>query len=222
LQPSVPKHTALLVTEDNQHFDQTSLHWSQAFDSARPSGDSANVAGPPQTQSPRIMISPLEPSHPRQRLSGSPQVTHFVTQTADDSGRTPLIFPPPFTLQPEPRWDTLSENIQPFPFTEVRTESQVTRESSFSPVSRTREQINTPRAYPFTGPEPPSIPSESVAAPPVSRAASTPSIRGGRYDRVRDTFIPYAASGSSPTPPLSKRHLDDDTNDTPSPSREEL
>lgn len=195
---------------------------SLSFDTVRPSSSSANVSGGSQRHSPFITLPPPEPSRPRQRSSVSPQVPPFVSQQTPDSfGASRGVLPPPFTLQPEPRWDdsTFSATLRPAIYARSRTGSQTTRGSSSSPVSRMRGSIVMHPDY--EAGQPPS-PSDSIPAPPaVSGAESAPSNRGGRYDPVRATFVPYAPNISSPTPsPTSQRDLGDDPDDAPSPSRE--
>ncbi|KAF5346846.1 hypothetical protein D9756_010625 [Leucocoprinus leucothites] len=216
----IQRPAAMSGTAYDQNFNRTLPPLS--FDSGRPSSRDANVSGGSRRQSPFITLPPPEPSRSRQRASISPQVPHFVPHAPDASGTSRVVLPPPFTLQPEPRWDesTFSASLRPAIFARSRTASQTTRGSSASPVSRMRESISL--HHDSVVGEPPT-PSSSTAAPLASGVESVHPIRGGRYDPVRATFIPYVDNVSSPTPsPTSQRNLGDDPADAPSPSRENL
>jgi hypothetical protein len=215
LQPPIPRPAA---SSYDQSFNRTLPPLS--FDSVRPPSGGTSVSGGSQRHSPFITLPLPEPYRPRQRSSASPQVPHFVPQESPDApGHPRAILPPPFTLQPEPRWDDLSfsTSLRPALFARPRTDSQTTRGSSASPASHIPESSILRRSS-LIG-EPSTLDPTKVAA--LASGDSAPSIRGGRYDPVRATFIPYAPSTASPTPPHSQRNLPDDLNDAQSSSREE-
>lgn len=220
-QPPISRPAAPPGPAYDQNFNRTLPPLS--FDSARPPSGGTNVSGGPQLHSPLITLPPPEPSRPRTRSSASPQISHFVPQSPDIHGRSRVVLPPPFTLQPQPRWDesSFSANLRPAVFTRQRTGSQTTRGSSSSPITHILES-NLPRRDPLDIVEALPVP-EPHATEPSPGTASTPSIRGGRYDPVRATFIPYsAATNSSPTPsPPMQGNLADDPDDAQTPSREQ-
>lgn len=215
----VPRLAAPPVSPYDQNFSRTLPPLT--FDSSRPPPGGANVSGGPQSHSPFIALPPPEPSRLRPRSSVSPQVPHFVPRSTDVHGLSRVVLPPPFTLQPEPHWDesSFSANLRPAAFVRPRTESQTTRGSSSSPITYIRE-ASVVRQDSVDVVEPPSVPGQSVPAP-APGATSAPSIRSGRYDPVRATFIPYSATSSSPTPsPHFQRDLADNPDDVQTPSRE--
>ncbi|KAF9448689.1 hypothetical protein P691DRAFT_759703 [Macrolepiota fuliginosa MF-IS2] len=213
LQPPIPvPRLAPPISAYDHNFNRTLPPLS--FDSARPSAGGTSVPGGSRPHSPLITLPPPEPSRPRPRSSVSPQVPHFVPHATDLHGHSRVVLPPPFTLQPEPHWDELafSASLRPGAFARPPTRSQTTRSSSSSPITHLRESsivrqdpLNVAEPLPVPGPSTPALTPESTFAPPI---------RGGRYDPVRATFIPYSATGSSPTPsPRSQRNLADDADD---------
>ncbi|KXN92486.1 Homeobox protein OTX1 B [Leucoagaricus sp. SymC.cos] len=103
LQPSIPRPVATAGSTYDQSFNRTLPPLS--FDSGRSPSGGSNVSGGPQSHSSFIRLPPPEPSRTRQRSSVSPQVAHFVPQGTDVPSHSRGVLPPPFTLQPEPRWD---------------------------------------------------------------------------------------------------------------------
>ena len=186
-----------------------------SFDITSPSGNTI-VSGGLQRRPPFITLPPPESCRSRQRSSVSPQGPHFATQVPDSSGHPRAILSPPFALQPEPRWDSssFSTNLRPTIFATARrnTVSSVFRMHDESIDSIQNRGVVEGH-------------SESTVLLSTSEAESTtPLIREGRYDPVRETFIPYASNILSPTSsPHTQKDPDDDidVNDASlSPSRE--
>ncbi|KAL9708777.1 hypothetical protein Ac2012v2_007931 [Leucoagaricus gongylophorus] len=152
-----------------------------SFDITSPSGNTI-VSGGLQRRPPFITLPPPESCRSRQRSSVSPQGPHFATQVPDSSGHPRAILSPPFALQPEPRWDSssFSTNLRPTIFATARrnTVSSVFRMHDESIDSIQNRGVVEGH-------------SESTVLLSTSEAESTtPLIREGRYDPVRETFIP--------------------------------
>lgn len=201
----IPGRAAPTTSAYDQNFNRTLP--PLAFDSTHLPPRGANMSRGPQPQSPLITLPPPEPSHPRLRSSASP--------------RARAVLPPPFTLQPEPHWDepSFSASLRPAVFTRSRTGSQTARESSASPVTYVIESSAVVGDDPTSVSEPTLGPEQST---PATRALAGPSIRSGRYDPVRATFVPYSTPSSSSTPgPDSQRDRNDDLDSGQTPSRGE-
>ncbi|KAJ7727273.1 hypothetical protein B0H16DRAFT_756923 [Mycena metata] len=137
----------------------------------------------PDMHSSSFMLAHSAPTTPSQSSSfltspsPSPTFAHNVPEYQTYS-RTALGLPPPFTLQPQPQWDSSSQRPQSSSWS--RSDSHSTRDSSSPPTSFLKEPSptddgNTPRLEP-----------------------AQPS-RSGRYDPVRAVFVPYSPS-TSPAP----------------------
>ncbi|KAJ7722641.1 hypothetical protein DFH07DRAFT_286285 [Mycena maculata] len=126
--------------------------------------------------------APTTPSHASFRMSPSPSPTFAHNPPEHQSySSSALGLPPPFTLQPQPQWDSSSSH-RPQSSSWSRSGSHSTRGSSSPPTSFLNESSpeddgNTPRL----GPAQPS--------------------RSGRYDPVRAVFVPYSPTTSDPRPP---------------------
>ncbi|KAJ7123879.1 hypothetical protein C8R43DRAFT_42519 [Mycena crocata] len=126
--------------------------------------------------------APTTPSHASFLTSPSPSPTfaHNIPEQPTYSSSS-LGLPPPFTLQPQPQWDSSSSH-RPHSSSWSRSGSHSTRASSSSPpTSFLRERTDdenddTPRL----GPAQPS--------------------RSGRYDPVRAMFVPYSPTTSDAPP----------------------
>jgi hypothetical protein len=136
--------------------------------------------------------APTTPSHASLTSpSPSPTFAHNVPEHQPYSTST-LGLPPPFTLQPQPQWDSSSSH-RPHSSSWSRSGSHSTRDSSSPPSSFLKEPSpddngDTPRMWP-----------------------AQPS-RSGRYDPVRAVFVPtsdsppgsshsHSAAGPSSAPP---------------------
>ncbi|KAJ7457354.1 hypothetical protein FB451DRAFT_593441 [Mycena latifolia] len=132
--------------------------------------------------------APTTPSHasllmsPSSR-SPSPTFAHNLPAQSYASSSSSLGLPPPFTLQPQPQWDT----DRPHSATWSRSGSHSTRDSSSPPTSFLKEPS----------------PDDDRDTPRLGPAQPT---RAGRYDPVRAIFVPYSPTtspgpSSSPGPP---------------------
>ncbi len=126
--------------------------------------------------------APTTPSHASFLSSPSPSPTfaHNVPEHQPYS-TTALGLPPPFTLQPQPQWDSSSSAHRPQSHSSSwsRSGSHSTRDSSSPPTSFLRE------------------PSSDDNGDTPRMGSAQPS-RSGRYDPVRAAFVP--TSGDSPFP----------------------
>ncbi|KAF7760716.1 transcriptional regulator family: Homeodomain [Agaricus bisporus var. burnettii] len=197
----------------DQNFNRTLPPLS--YHSARPLSEGAIVSGVPRPQSPLVTLSPPEYFRPRTESFPSSPRSHFISRSHDVHGQSRIILPPPFTLQPQPRWNEMSfaANLRPAAFVRPPSEQQATRASSASPLARRALPPISPY-YNHLDPEQASLVPDSVHNEPLLDTASTSSNRGSRYDPVRASFIPYSATiNSTPTSsPLAKSlsEADDD------------
>ncbi|KAK7030852.1 hypothetical protein VNI00_013960 [Paramarasmius palmivorus] len=121
----------------------------------------------PISSSIRSAPATLPPPLPFQHRSLSPEVlAHAGSSTA---------IPPPFTLQPQPQWDDPVFTSVPRTGTSTWSQSSTLRGESISP--------STSRIGPIQE-EPPSV------------SDSPPATRGGRYDPVRGSIVPYQSPES--------------------------
>lgn len=200
----------------DQNFNRTLPPLS--YHSARPLSEGAIVSGVPRPQSPLVTLSPPEYFRPRTESFPSSPRSHFISRSHDVHGQSRIILPPPFTLQPQPRWNEMSfaANLRPAAFVRPPSEQQTTRASSASPLARRALPPISPY-YNHLDPEQASLVPDSVHNEPLLDTASTSSNRGSRYDPVRASFIPYSATiNSTPTSsPLAKSlsEADDDPDD---------
>ncbi|KAJ7666686.1 hypothetical protein DFH06DRAFT_1383973 [Mycena polygramma] len=132
--------------------------------------------------------APTTPSHPSPYMtspSPSPTFAHDITEHQSYS-TTALGLPPPFTLQPQPQWDSASSSQRPHSAAWSRSGSgsHSTRGSSSPPSSFVREPS----------------PSDNGNGDTPRLGSAQPS-RSGRYDPVRAVFVP--TSDSPPAGPSS-------------------
>ncbi|KAJ7908858.1 hypothetical protein B0H13DRAFT_1715135 [Mycena leptocephala] len=138
----------------------------------------------PSSSSMLARSAPTTPSHPfLASPSPSPTFAHNVPEQSQSYSSSALGLPPPFTLQPQPQWDSSSSH-RPHSSSWSRSGSHSTRDSSSPPTSFLKEPSpdddgDTPRLGP-----------------------AQPSRSSGRYDPVRAVFVPTsdAPPGSSPGP----------------------
>ncbi|KAJ7450072.1 hypothetical protein B0H11DRAFT_325921 [Mycena galericulata] len=124
--------------------------------------------------------APTTPSHASFLTSPSPSPTFAHNAPEQPSYSTSALgLPPPFTLQPQPQWDSSSSH-RPQSSSWSRSGSRSTRDSSSPPTSFLSEPMAEEEDTPRLGPAQPS--------------------RSGRYDPVRAVFIPYSPSTSDPRP----------------------
>ncbi|KAJ7805727.1 hypothetical protein B0H13DRAFT_2487733 [Mycena leptocephala] len=134
--------------------------------------------------------APTTSSHPfLASPSPSPTFAHNVPEQSQSYSSSALGLPPPFTLQPQPQWDSSSSH-RPHSSSWSRSGSHSTRDSSSPPTSFLKEPSpdddgDTPRLGP-----------------------AQPSRSSGRYDPVRAVFVPTSdappgssSPGPSSTPP---------------------
>ncbi|KAL0576190.1 hypothetical protein V5O48_005788 [Marasmius crinis-equi] len=125
----------------------------------------------------------LPPPLPFHHRSLSPEV--LARQSTES--RMSTTFPPPFTLQPQPQWDNSVFTTVPPGGASGWRGPQVSREESTSPTTfRSTERIERV----------PEEPEESINESPSS-------MRGGRYDPVRGSVVPYEPSPPPRTPPAT-------------------
>lgn len=113
------------------------------------------------------------------RRSASPGQLFAHRPPEQQFSRPPALIPPPFTLQPQPQWDTS-------PFTSLpptRASSSWSHQSSRSHEERSRSL--SPR---------PDVLQEGFGEASVSGSVPTTVTRTGRYDPVRATIVPYNPS----------------------------
>lgn len=134
--------------------------------------------------------APTTPSHASSQMSPSPSPTFAHNITAHQSySSSSLGLPPPFTLQPQPQWDSSSSH-RPDSASWSRSGSHSTRDSSSSPPT---SFLNEP------------MPDEEGDTPRLGSAQ--PSRSSGRYDPVRAVFVPStsesrpSSAGPSSAPP---------------------
>ncbi|KAJ7279326.1 hypothetical protein C8J57DRAFT_132520 [Mycena rebaudengoi] len=123
--------------------------------------------------------APTTPSHDTFRTSPSPSPT-FAHNLPEERPYSALGLPPPFTLQPQPQWDSSSSHRQHSPSRSL-SGSHSTRTSSSSPPTSFINEL---------------APDEDGDTP---RLGSAQPSRAGRYDPVRAVFVPYASADPSAT-----------------------
>ncbi|KAJ7187167.1 hypothetical protein C8R46DRAFT_1274368 [Mycena filopes] len=147
--------------------------------------------------------APTTPSHASSSfLTGSPSPTfaHNIPEPPHQSQSysttvTALGLPPPFTLQPQPQWDSsAAQRPHSSSWSRGGSDSHSTRDSSSSRSSPPTSFLNEP---------------DDDDTPRLEPAHAQPSRSSGRYDPVRAVFVPYspstspAPSGSAAGPPPS-------------------
>jgi hypothetical protein len=136
-----------------------------------------------QSIHPSFSRSAVTPSYPIQR-SASPEPT-FAHYPPEAASLSPVILPPPYTLQPTPHWESSSFSPILKPEAWSRSGSGSVRNSTTPPI-RVSGNISAPEVEGGPG----EISSSQIEAAPRPRS--------GRYDPVRATYI-Y----TTPTEPLS-------------------
>ncbi|KAF9467490.1 hypothetical protein BDZ94DRAFT_1318492 [Collybia nuda] len=142
-------------------------------------------------------ISNLHPTFPRPattpsyalQRSSSPETT-FAHYPPETRSRSPVILPPPYTLQPAPRWESSSLTPILKPETWSRPGSGSARKSITPPI-RVSGNISAPEVEGGRG--------ESS----TSQFEAAPRPRSGRYDPVRSTFVHTTPTSEPPSPPKS-------------------
>lgn len=136
--------------------------------------------------------------------------SHHIPEHSRDV-RPTLNIPPPFTLQPQPQWDNSFPTIgrpqgstwpgrSSFPERRLSTSQGLTPRPTHTPHS---SSLDTSSSYD----------NASSQETPMS-PESTRSVRSGRYDPVRATFVPYANSPpSSPTQSRANESNEDNHHD---------
>ncbi|KAL0061337.1 hypothetical protein AAF712_011854 [Marasmius tenuissimus] len=124
----------------------------------------------------------LPPPLPFSNRSLSPEA---LTRPPAES-RISATIPPPFTLQPQPQWDNSVFTIVPTGASGWRA-TQISRDGSVSPSTfrLTERTERVPEGHAENESESPS------------------SLRGGRYDPVRGSVVPYETSPPPHTPPAT-------------------
>jgi hypothetical protein len=158
---------------------------------------------------PHLIQSSLE----RER-SISPEI-RFAHQAPERARHSPVILPPPFALQPAPQWEDSADAILSRPSSSwSHPDTRIVDQPPSSPPSLTKHDIVLPPIsgsasgalrHRLSGEEVSRIPPES----PAPHTHSPPPSRPGRYDPVREMFVPF----SRPLTPASR---------SPSQSREEV
>lgn len=139
--------------------------------------------------SPFTRSTPVTPSTFRFQLSPSPPPTHPQNppEQSASSSSSSFNIPPPFTLQPQPQWDSSTFS---------------SRQSSWSrSESRQANSPSPPTAHGDSDAVHVASPTHEDTTPRLEHA---PPPRSGRYDPVRAMFVPYTPPGemhppSSPT-----------------------
>lgn len=154
---------------------------------------------------PSFSRSAATPSYSLQR-SSSPEST-FAHYPPETTSHSPVVLPPPYTLQPTPRWESSSLTPALKPETWSRPGSGSPRKS-ITPPTRVLGNIGAPKVE------------SSLGESSTSQIEAAPRPRSGRYDPVRATFIhttPTPTEPSSPPKPSGDgdpSDRDDDRADT--------
>lgn len=160
----------------------------------------------------------MPPILPRRTPSPERRFAHNLPDTG--AGPSSLVLPPPYTLQPSPQWDPSAYGAA------ARPDSRGwSRPSSRSTNPRTLVPSEGSRRTDYRGPfferhsqhsqvlenTPPShsphvgrgLPSEEIRSPP-------PMPRPGRYDPVREMFVPLPSAPPTTTTPYNARKSEDE------------
>lgn len=141
-----------------------------------PPPDRANYPTPGINNFPSAFSrSTVTPSYPLQR-SSSPEST-FAHYPPEPTPRSPVVLPPPFAMQPTPRWQSSS-----YRETWSRPGSDSAKKSITPPIRALENERNQ---------------GESSTA----HIDATPRPRSGRYDPVRSTFIHMIPAPAELSPP---------------------
>ncbi|KAF9259451.1 homeobox-domain-containing protein [Marasmius fiardii PR-910] len=162
------------------------------------SQSSTRPRDPSRTLPPLVFPSPTHPTLPSSIRSAPPTLpppfpfhhrslspeTH--THAHHSAPGTSSILPPPFTLQPQPQWDNSTFTASGISVWGTSSYAQTAhREESASPsLYRIAERV-------------PEVPPETDY-PPSDSPSNT---RGGRYDPIRGSVIPYERTPPPPPPP---------------------
>ncbi|KAG7085392.1 hypothetical protein E1B28_002954 [Marasmius oreades] len=156
---------------------------------------------------PSIRSAPptLLPPFPFHRRSLSPietQIHARAPQHHSEPGTASTILPPPFTLQPQPQWDnSVFTSVVPVPGGAPSGPSGTTVWGTPTPSSSQTQMMTVGRISERE--RVPEVAEVGASASPSGRFFHSTVLRGGRYDPVRGSIIPYPFGDR--TPPLPPR-----------------
>lgn len=196
--PSVGYTNRPTTSHPRPRFDRDPSRTLPPLVRTRPSTTSSLAAKRPLhwDNAPHLVQASIE----RER-SISPEI-RFAHQAPERPGHSPVVLPPPFVLQPAPQWEDSADAILSRPSSSwSHPEPRPLDKSSASPSSSTIHDIILP---PMSGNASASLRHDLgegelpriLPEAPVPQAHTPPPSRPGRYDPIREMFIPISRPAS--------------------------